>query len=157
MFINADGVNLPREKGQVDKTMSEDKLFLLCVDGSENSFRAASFIGWIASELDATVTVLHVLNEEEAATLPEDPEDDDYVHESKIGPAVEALEGMDVDMAISVQIGNPKEIIIDMSAKYDAVVMGYKGMTGRRISEVLFGGVAEYVLRHSERPVLMVP
>ncbi len=137
--------------------MSEEKLFLLCVDGSENSFRAARFIGEMASELDATVTVLHVLNEEEAGALPHDPEDDEYVRESKIGPAVETLDELDVDMAVSVQIGNPKGIIIDMSAKYDAVVMGYKGLTGRKISEVLFGGVAEYVLRHSDRPVLMVP
>ncbi len=137
--------------------MTDDKLFLLCIDGSENSFRAAGFIGGIAKELDATVTVLLVLHEEEVAEYPRDLADDEYDSESKIGPAIEALEGLDVDHAISIQIGNPKEIIIDMSAKYDAIVMGYKGMTGRTFSEVLFGGVAEHVLRHSKKPVLMVP
>ncbi len=137
--------------------MTDSKLFLLCVDGSENSFRAARFVGGLAADLDATVTILYVLHEEEVAEYPRDLEDDEYDSDSKIGPAVEALEGLDVDYAISVQIGNPKGIIIEMSAKYDAVVMGYKGMTGRKITEVLFGGVAEYVLRHSDKPVLMVP
>ncbi len=137
--------------------MTDDKLFLLCVDGSQNSFRAAGFIGDIAKELDATVTLLLVLNEEEVADYPRDLAEDEYDSESKIAPAIKILEDLVVDYAISIQIGNPKEIIIDMSAKYDAIVMGYKGMTGRTISEVLFGGVAEYVLRHSHKPVLMVP
>ncbi|MDI3541904.1 MAG: hypothetical protein PWQ62_818 [Candidatus Methanomethylophilaceae archaeon] len=137
--------------------MTADKLFLLCIDGSENSFRAATFIGELISEMDAKITLLYVLHEEEAVRMPTPPDDNTYLSSSNIAPAVKILEELKVDYAVSVQIGNPKEIIIEMSPKYDAIVMGYKGMTGRSITEVLFGGVAEYVLHHSTRPVIMVP
>ena len=52
--------------------------------------------------------------------------------------------------------GNPAEEIIDFAEKndFDLIVMGTHGMTG--ISRFLLGSVAENVVRHSKKTVLVV-
>jgi nucleotide-binding universal stress UspA family protein len=61
-------------------------------------------------------------------------------------------EGLKV--ATSVRYGHPAKEIIDASKKADLVAMSTHGRTG--LGRWALGSVAEKVLRHSEKPVLLI-
>lgn len=71
---------------------------------------------------------------------------------TKIKEANNALE-----IHIHTAIGNPKFDIISYSeeTKADYIVMGTHGRTG--LAHMMLGSTAEYVVRHSTIPVLIVP
>jgi nucleotide-binding universal stress UspA family protein len=56
-----------------------------------------------------------------------------------------------------VEEGKPYETILSVSEQWEAdlIVMGTHGRTG--LSHILMGSVAEKVLRHSAKPLLVVP
>jgi nucleotide-binding universal stress UspA family protein len=56
----------------------------------------------------------------------------------------------------TVKIGDPRSVILDMAAKENAdlIVMGTRGRTGA--SHLIFGSVAEHVVRTAPCPVLTV-
>lgn len=53
--------------------------------------------------------------------------------------------------------GRPAETILETAAKWEAdlIVMGTHGRTG--LMHLLLGSIAEYVVRHSKIPVMVVP
>lgn len=63
------------------------------------------------------------------------------------------------DLNINVQVftGDPKEGILTRATQIQAslIVMGTHGRTG--ISHLLMGSTAEYVIRHTSIPVLVIP
>ena len=63
----------------------------------------------------------------------------------------------EVEIEISVEIGNPKYDVIEQAKKEEAnyMVVGTHGRTGW--SHALIGSTAEYIIRHSSIPVLVVP
>ena len=63
----------------------------------------------------------------------------------------------EVAIEISVEIGNPKYDVIEQAKKEEAnyMVVGTHGRTGW--SHALIGSTAEYIIRHSSIPVLVVP
>ncbi|MDD3397996.1 MAG: universal stress protein [Candidatus Methanomethylophilaceae archaeon] len=139
-------------------TMDEDKMFLLCTDGSENSYRAAEYLASMASCLRGRIALLHVVKKEEAVAMGEDIKDPGSgITGKRLNPAIEILQSRKLDYTVSVQIGDPEKVILEMSSKYEAIVMGYKGVNERRIAEMLLGSVADHVLRHTKKPVILVP
>ncbi|WP_413998796.1 universal stress protein [Flavobacterium sp. W1B] len=56
-----------------------------------------------------------------------------------------------------IKKGKPYEVILDVAKEWDAdvIVIGTHGRTG--ILRLLLGSVAENVLRHSEKPVFIIP
>jgi nucleotide-binding universal stress UspA family protein len=62
-----------------------------------------------------------------------------------------------LDIHIHTAIGNPKFDIINYAeeTKADYIVMGTHGRTG--LAHMMLGSTAEYVVRHSTIPVLIVP
>lgn len=63
----------------------------------------------------------------------------------------------ELDIHIHTAIGNPKYDIIAYAeeTKADYIVMGTHGRTG--LSHIMLGSTAEYIVRHSTIPVLIVP
>ncbi len=63
----------------------------------------------------------------------------------------------DIPVEIVVYVGNPKQDIIKHAIETKAciIVVGTHGRTG--ISYTLIGSTAEYIVRHSPVPVLVVP
>lgn len=63
----------------------------------------------------------------------------------------------DMSINVVVLIGDPREDIIDYAIEQKAavIVMGTVGRTG--LSHVVMGSTAEYIIRHSPVPVLVVP
>lgn len=136
--------------------MENKMLMLLCVDGSENSDRASSYLARLAVCSNIKVTLLHVVTEKEAKDhLDDNQEVRRSAIEHRIEFAVNALDDAGVDYIESVQIGDPDEVIVEMSNKYDGIIMGYKG---HGMIETLFmGSVTEKVMRDSKKPVILVP
>ena len=66
-------------------------------------------------------------------------------------------DGRDENVQAFVEEGKPYEMILSASGQWEAdlIVMGTHGRTG--LSYILLGSVAEKVLRHSEKPLLVVP
>ncbi len=62
-----------------------------------------------------------------------------------------------VTMEIAVEIGNPKYDVLEQALKTDAnyLVVGTHGRTGW--SHAIIGSTAEYIIRHSRIPVLVIP
>ena len=63
----------------------------------------------------------------------------------------------EVAIEVAVEIGNPKYDVIEQAKKegVDYIVVGTHGRTGW--SHALIGSTAEYIIRHSTIPVLVVP
>jgi nucleotide-binding universal stress UspA family protein len=63
----------------------------------------------------------------------------------------------DVAIEISVEVGNPKFDILENANNANAtyIVVGTHGRTG--LSHTVMGSTAEYIVRHSKVPVLVVP
>jgi len=64
---------------------------------------------------------------------------------------------LDVPTEIITFIGDPKEDIIDLSIQKHTtfIVMGTHGRTG--MSHLVTGSTAEYIIRHSVVPIIVVP
>jgi nucleotide-binding universal stress UspA family protein len=135
---------------------------MLCpVDLSDQSRRALFWAGTIARRRGATLTVLSVLEPLLAraaeirlgidlARQRADPTLRLFVQATVPG----GLEGIDVRTDVAVE---PSAAILSAGRRLqtDLIVMGThgRGWLGRR----LFGSTAEDVLRHADRPVLVVP
>jgi nucleotide-binding universal stress UspA family protein len=63
----------------------------------------------------------------------------------------------DISVSVSAIIGSPKEDILEQAAEQDiqTLVLGTHGRTG--LDHLLVGSTAEFVIRHSPIPVLVVP
>ncbi|SEW18502.1 Nucleotide-binding universal stress protein, UspA family [Chitinophaga sp. YR573] len=63
----------------------------------------------------------------------------------------------DVAVSVSAIIGNPKADILEQAAEQEihTLVLGTHGRTG--LDHLLVGSTAEFVIRHSTIPVLVVP
>ncbi len=62
-----------------------------------------------------------------------------------------------VDIQLYVEVGNAKFDVIEKAEKEEAsyIVVGTHGRTG--LSHMVIGSTAEYIVRHSSVPVLVIP
>ena len=136
---------MAREKGR-DEFPMYDRI-LVATDGSDIAERAGRLALAIASQLDATVHVISVVEpggEERGTTALETIET--LAVEAEIETETRVIESLD---AIH-------EAILDYaeSEQIDAIVMGTRGQTG--VSRFLLGSVAMQTLRDSPIPVVTV-
>ncbi|MBV8758463.1 MAG: universal stress protein [Deltaproteobacteria bacterium] len=126
---------------------------LVPVDFSESSRRAVDEAGDIASRSDATVTLLHVLELPTASFIQDADERatamlDDWAElvEQKTRTRVTRIvkTGAPAQQVLGVAIDDPS---------IDLIVLGSHGRMG--LSRLLLGSVAEKVVRHASRPVLI--
>ncbi len=56
-----------------------------------------------------------------------------------------------------IEVGKPDEMILKVADEWEAdlIILGTHGRTG--LSHILLGSVAEKVIRHSTRPLLVIP
>lgn len=132
---------------------------LIPTDGSEGTAAAVSQGIALARQFDATVHVLHVVDERHAMT------DYDVVNEELEAAAERAIdaiadrldaEGIPVERHL--RRGVPHEEILDAADAYgvDLIVMGTHGRTG--VSRVVnLGSTTERVVRLAGVPVLTAP
>ena len=144
-------------RGQV----SEFHHVLCPVDFSDSSRQAVALAAELAAPGGAGITLLHVV--ELPVTYSGDPHIEGFI-EDLDKRAARLLEEwawdlktkVSVPVAVRSRIGSPGAQILsvlDSDATLDLVVMGSHGRTGLR--RVLLGSVAEKVVRHAARPVLV--
>ena len=129
---------------------------ILCpTDFSESSTRAISYAEQLAQEANADLLLIHAFDLPATWNLAgqEHPRDPRIQQELD---AVLATSSHQARIERLLHAGDPGEVIcwIAQDRKCDLIVMGTHGRTG--LKHLLFGSVAEYVLRHARCPVLSV-
>ena len=143
--------------------MYNHKRALVALDGSASSEAVLRFLLEIAGPLDMTVLLLRVLEpitpsviETTRQMVLEDVEGRRRDAEEYLAPIAAALRAKGVNVSWQVRRGRPAEEILAAArdSHVDLIAMATHGRTG--IGRLLFGSVAENVLRHAPVPVFML-
>jgi len=144
------------------------KNILVAADGSSYSLQAEELVASLAKKFDSKVTVLHVIPHEikhppaQYAEVPKNIREEiegaflqrgrQVIQNAK---ALFTQEGITAE-AILEEFADPAETILEVAKekKCDTLVLGSQGSS--EIAGFALGGIAEKVLRHAERPVLIV-
>jgi len=135
---------------------------LIALDFSEYSPEVEKVGYALAQKINASVTLVTIINK----FVDYVPMDTGQVFanqwDAREDIAQKALKKVkknhpDVPTEIVSFIGDPKEDIIELSLKKPTtfIVMGTHGRTG--LSHLVTGSIAEYVIRHSVIPIIVVP
>lgn len=143
--------------------MFDHKRVLVALDGSTSSEAVLRFVLDIAGPLDMTVMLVRVVEalppvmtpELYAASL-EDVEGRRRDAEEYLAPIAAALRARGVETAWAVRRGRPADEILAAAAEsgVDMIAMATHGRAG--VGRLLFGSVAEAVLRRATVPVFMI-
>ena len=143
--------------------MYNHKRVLVALDGSASSEAVLRFLLEIAGPLDMTVLLLRVLEpippsviETTRQMVLEDVEGRRRDAEEYLAPIAAALRAKGVTVSWQVRRGRPAEEILAAArdSHVDLIAMATHGRTG--VGRLLFGSVAESVLRHAPVPVFML-
>lgn len=136
---------------------------LIPIDGSECSMNAVKKGIELAKDLSASVVLLCVID----LTSTIDSASVGAIIDKNIESVFEKESNKLLEKAIKtypyakttkiIEEGIPKEAINSIAEghKVDLIIMGTHGRTG--IDHLVMGSVAEYVVRHSKIPVMVVP
>jgi nucleotide-binding universal stress UspA family protein len=139
---------------------------MVATDGSEAAKRAVDSAVKIAQQNKAKLYAVHVIAPGETKVTQHDPRDaewKEHIKENLMAQGRETTEYVEtageiagVEVEPVILEGNPANEIVNFAEKNDIelIVAGTLGKTG--ISKYLLGSVAENVVRHSKKPVLVV-
>jgi nucleotide-binding universal stress UspA family protein len=151
------------------------KKIMVATDGSELTKKAVDSAIEITKLNEAKLYAVHVVapgdfaitqNEPKASITQNEPRDAEWKKEIKEHLTTQGKEATayvkNVGKAANIEVesvileGNPADEIVDFAEKneIDLIVMGTLGKTG--IKRFLLGSVAENVVRHSKKAVLVV-
>jgi nucleotide-binding universal stress UspA family protein len=138
------------------------KKILIAVDSSEFSMSAARKGLALAHQLDADAALLFVVDTSKALGNVDagiTPQEALIVLKKEAEATLSQLAQMyDGDGLVSfMPEGHPKEDILKTAETWEAdlIVVGTHGRTG--LSHLLLGSTAEWIVRHSRIPILVVP
>jgi nucleotide-binding universal stress UspA family protein len=143
--------------------MYSHKRVLVALDGSTASEAVLRFLLGIAGPLDMTVLLVRVLEpiapqvvEGTRHVILEDLAGRQRDAEEYLAPIAAALRAQGVGTAWQVRRGRPAEEILTAARESgaDLIAMATHGRTG--LGRLLFGSVAEAVLRQAPVPVFMI-
>lgn len=146
---------------------------ILCpLDFSNSSYKALRNAAELATHFNAELFLVHVLAPIPILATPSSvvptvmpveppdvgqskPEEQELAAEERLNAAAKPL--LPVGSRIKVEIGNPADEIVRLakSESVDLIVISTHGVTGWR--HLIFGSVAEKVIRLADRPVLVIP
>lgn len=140
------------------------KKIMVATEDSESARKAVDRAVDLAKLSNAKVYAVYVISHREGHIgYPKDVGWDKAIHASfreEAKQATEYAEGIgrnsDVNVEPIILEGSPANEIVDFAERndIDLIVMGTLGKTG--IDRFLLGSVAENVVRHSKKPVLVV-
>lgn len=143
----------------------EIKNILLATDGSENVMNAVEWTIGLAKENNATVIALYVIPPSGISLAMRGEMWAKGLHEHLREEGEKATEHVvDLGKKEGVNVGsviiedrNPTDGIVEFASDNDVdlIMMGTLGKTG--LDHILLGSVAENVVRHSKKPVLVIP
>ena len=143
-----------------------ENTYLLAVDGSEGSQRAAEFAASQAVAGSAKVIVAYVIEwspysfhtpEELAERHKRREEELERARSSILEPVAQSLKDKGVEVDIFVHHGHPSETFIKLAQEKGAsqIYVCRKGQS--RLASLLFGSVAGALVQTSPIPVIVVP
>lgn len=141
----------------------EYKKILIAIDSSVYSMKAAKAGFSLAHNLKAAVGLLYVVDKSKEvvnADLGITPEQSETVllneAEKTIEQYIRTYNGIDSIERFTPE-GFPEQEIINIAKEWEAdmIVMGTHGRS--MIRKMLTGSIAEYVIKHSAIPVLIIP
>lgn len=138
------------------------KKILIAVDSSAHSMNAATKGFELAHALQATVGIVSVIDVTREV-VPELALPSEKNHPALMKNAETVIQQLTTmydrveDVLRFSPVGYPKKEIILVAKEWNAdlIVMGTHGRTG--LSYLLMGSVAEYVIKHANIPVMIVP
>jgi len=144
---------------------------LVCLDGSELAEQILPYANEQAKRLGSTLVLLHVVPEPTTVglNLPGEPgleiktgglirhyEDHTQEADKYLNSLADKLKGQGLKVEYAIMTGRAGEVIVDYAMKNDiglvAIATHGRGGLGR----AFFGSVADYVLRNSSLPVLLI-
>lgn len=138
---------------------------LIAVDISESTAEVIQKGIDFASKMNASVVIASIIPiyvdylQSQMALVPTQWDD---IYTAQKDYAVKELQKIKadynyMDITLYVEVGNAKYDIVDKAEKDAAtyIVVGTHGRTG--LSHIVIGSTAEYIVRHSLVPVLVVP
>jgi nucleotide-binding universal stress UspA family protein len=141
--------------------MFSHKRVLVALDGSAAGEMVMKFLMEIAGPLDMTVMLLHVLEPitpaaAEGVVMIDDVEARQREAEEYLAPIAAMLRSQGVDAAWAIRHGRAADEILAAATENgaDLIAMATHGRSG--IGRLLFGSVAEAVLRRASVPVFMI-
>jgi nucleotide-binding universal stress UspA family protein len=143
--------------------MYRHKRVLVALDGSTASESVLRFLMEIAGPLDMTVALLHVLESTPPPVLEATPHAVFGDLETRrreaaeyLAPIAAALRAQGVDTSWAIRHGRAADEILAAATESgaDLIAMATHGRTG--LGRLLFGSVAETVLRHAPVPVFLI-
>jgi nucleotide-binding universal stress UspA family protein len=139
------------------------KRVLVPLDGSELSESVLSLITDIAGPLDMTIVLLRVLEpvtpamvEAAGRAVPDDLDIRLRDASEYLAPLEVRLRARGIETTSAVRVGRPEEEILAAARAEvaDLIAMSTHGRSG--LGRLLFGSVAEQVLRHADVPVFLM-
>jgi len=136
------------------------KLILVPTDFSANAEHALDYACALAQKLGSAVHLVHAIASPptalQVALTEEILENLVKEHREALDKLAEARRGIASFGATTVEVGDPRDTIVEAAQKLgaDLIVMGTHGRRG--LSRVVMGSVAEDVIRRAPCPVLTV-
>jgi nucleotide-binding universal stress UspA family protein len=134
---------------------------LVALDGSAAGEAVMKLLMEIAGPLDMTIMLLHVLEPIRAealdgAVMVEDIEARRREAEEYLAPISAMLRSQGVDTSWAIRHGRPADEILAAASESgaDLIALATHGRTG--LGRLLFGSVAETVLRRASIPVFLI-
>ncbi len=140
--------------------------FLVAVDGSEGSVRAADFATEQALASNSKLVLAYVIEwspysfhtpDELAERHKRREEEIERAQSTVLGPVSKSVKDKGVDVEVVVHHGHPSETLVDLAKDRGAtqIFIGRKGQS--RVASLLFGSVAGSLVQTSTVPVTVVP
>lgn len=139
------------------------KKILIAIDSSPHAMNAAKKGFELARQLKAIVGLIYVIDRNKEvvnADVDITPEESKTLllkqAEENIDQLIKMYDGVDQVVRFTPE-GFPKIEIVIMATEWqaDLIVMGKHGRSG--LSHLLMGSVTEYVMKHANIPVMVVP
>jgi nucleotide-binding universal stress UspA family protein len=124
---------------------------LITTNGFKGTWPAIEYGAWMASVVDANITLLGVNEKLNPAAI-----DDHHPLEDVFEKAVELFQSMDLKYTLEVQNGDAEEIIPRKTRERDYITV--IGRLGRpQIKRMLTGRSIRHLMEQIEKPILYVP
>jgi nucleotide-binding universal stress UspA family protein len=147
------------------------KKILVCLDNSNLSEQILRYVSEEASGPDKKLILLNVLTLPIATPVaipgdasnitpmlptPEQMAADEAKAKKYLEKKAQSLKEMGIKAECVVTIGDPGSTIVEYAEKnaIDLIAIATHGRSG--IRRILFGSVAEYVIKHSKLPILLI-
>jgi len=140
--------------------------FLVGVDGSEGSLRAAQFASDRAKRMGARLVVVFVI--EWSPYSFNTPEENEQRHKRReqeintatnkvLNPMLESIREAGVETEGIVRHGNIADVMIDLAKEHNAISMFIGRLGEASLKSKLFGSVTSNLVQMSPIPVTVVP